>query len=71
MSKYKVLILYQDGTEEEDEYVYDTYEEAHERGCDILTDFATGAEVLNMSNPGDYPMELMEDPDFQVIQVDD
>ena len=68
MSKYKIIF----NGEEEDE-IFNTYEEAEEyaiyySGCGKL-----GAEILNMSNPGDYDYdeETYESPEYEIIEVDE
>lgn len=64
MAKYKVVFNY----EEEDE-VFDTREEAEEYAMELLSDWHTGAEVLEMSNPGDYPYDPDEEPEYRIIRV--
>lgn len=68
MSKYKIVF---DG-EEEDE-VFDTEEEAGEYASYLCSCAREGAEILNMSNPGDYDYDedSFEDPDYEIIEVDD
>lgn len=46
---------YSDGTNEEQDEVFDTEE----------------AEILNLSNPGDYPLDDYEAPDFEIVEIDD
>jgi len=58
MAKYK--IVWETG-EEEDE-IFDTKSEAKEYAYELQSYQRTGAEILNMSNPGDY--EYDED-DFE------
>ena len=31
----------------------------------------TEKEILNLSNPGDYPLDDYEDPDFEIIEIED
>ncbi len=71
MAKYQVLMLYSDGTEDLDDEVFDTEEEAEEYGCYLVSCCRTGAEIFNMSNPGDYPLDDYEDPDFEVVEADE
>ena len=68
MPKYKVEI---DG-ELEDE-VFDTEEEAEEYAMYLRSCAETGAEILHMSNPGDYEYdeETYVAPDYEIIEVDD
>lgn len=67
MSKYKVIL---DG-EELDE-IFDTEEDAKEHALYMSSCDELGAELLHMSNPGDYDYD--EDtyiyPDIEIIEVD-
>jgi hypothetical protein len=67
---YKVVIInLPDGTEELEE-VFETEEDAREFGLQWCSDYDAGAEVLHMSNKGDYPdPQGQEDVDFEVIKV--
>ena len=69
MTKYKVIF---DG-EEEDE-VFDTEEAAEEYGLYLCSCSRSGAEILHMSNPGDYDYDEDEDeyesPEFEVVEID-
>ena len=68
MSKYKIVF---DG-EEEDE-VFDTEEDAEEYAVYLQGCSREGAEILHISNPGDYDYDEdnFEYPDFEIIEVDD
>ena len=66
MAKYKV---YFDG--EEDDEVFDTYEDAEKYAFQWLSDWHAGAEVLEMSNPGDYPYDPNDEPEYEIIEIDD
>jgi hypothetical protein len=68
MSKYKIIF---NGEEEDD--LFDSEEDAEEyavymQGCSKL-----GAEILNMSNPGDYDYDEdnYEYPDYEIIEVEE
>ena len=67
MSKFRVIL---DGDMQDE--VYDTYEEAEEGALYMCSCARQGAEILNMSNPGDYEFDedTYEDPDYQIIEVD-
>ncbi|RHH13301.1 hypothetical protein [Bifidobacterium pseudocatenulatum] len=69
--KYKVVIHYSDGTEEEEDKLYDSKEQAEEAGSYGCSCYRMGREILNLSNPGDYPLNEDDDCDFEVIEVDD
>lgn len=68
MAKYKIIF---DG-EEEDE-IYDSEEAAEDYALYLCSCSHVGAEVLNLSNPGDYDYDEngFEDPDYEIIEVDD
>lgn len=68
MTKYKIII---DG-EEEDE-IFNTYEEAKEQAIYLCGCARQGAEILNMSNPGDYEYddETWESPEYEILEIDD
>ena len=51
---YKVVMHYSDGTSEEEDEIFETESEANNFGLEQLSNIATGAEVLHLSNPGDY-----------------
>lgn len=67
---WKVLYHYDDGTSEEDDEVFETEEEAEEHGLYMHSCASLGAEILHMSNPGDYPDDD-DDLDYEIIEVDD
>lgn len=68
MSKYKVLF---DG-ELEDE-AFDTEEEAEEYALYLSSCSREGAEILHMSNPGDYDYDedSYESPEYEIVEEDD
>ena len=70
MTKYK-LFWVEDG--EEDDEVFDTFEEADEMGRYYAACAEESAETLHLSNPGDYEYDPdeYEQPEFEVIEVDD
>ncbi|MFT3834398.1 MAG: hypothetical protein QM711_13925 [Micropruina sp.] len=68
---YKVVMQYDDGSSEIDDEVFDTEEEAQAYGLVCVSNYSTGAEVLHLSNPGDYPLNEDEEVDFEVVEVDD
>ena len=57
MAMYKVVLHYSDGTIEEEEEIFACVDE--------------GAEILNMSNPDDYPLEDACTAEYEVIEIDD
>ena len=65
MAKYKVLI----NDELEDE-VFDTEEEAEEHALYLVSCTKLGAEILHMSNPGDYDEDDYE-VDYEIIEIDE
>ena len=65
MAKYKVLF----NDEQEDE-VFDTEEEAEEHALYLVSCTQLGAEILHMSNPGDYDEDDYE-ADYEIIEIDE
>lgn len=68
MEKYRVIF---EG-ELEDE-VFDTEEEAEEYALYLCSCTREGAEILHMSNPGDYDYDEddFDEPEYQIIEVDE
>lgn len=62
---------YSNGTSEEDDEVFDSESAANDHGLYLASCCSEGAETLNLSNPGDYPLEDYEEPDYEIIEVDD
>lgn len=70
--KYKVIYHLPNGTEEEEDELYDTEEQAEDAGCYGCSCYSSGAEIFNMSNPGDNPLDGTEgDVDFEIVEIDD
>lgn len=69
MPKYKIIFY----GEEQDE-VFDTEEEAEDYVAYLHSCSRLGAEILNMSNPGDYDYDEDsfedEDPEYEIIEID-
>ena len=67
MARFRVII---DG-EMQDE-VFDSYEGAQEYALYLVGCARTGAETLNLSNPGDYPYDedSFDDPEYEVVEED-
>lgn len=65
MSKYRILF----NGEYEDE-IFDSEEEAHEYALYLCSCTQLGAEILHMSNPGDYDEDDYE-TDFEIEEIDE
>ena len=70
-TKYKVLMVYSDGSSEEQDEIFDDESSAEEYGQYCCGCCRQGREILHMSNPGDYPLNEDDDIDYEVIEVDD
>lgn len=68
MGKYKVVLHYENGDDEQDE-VFDSEDAAEEYGEYLLGCSSVGAETLNLSNPGDYDFDNYDKPDYEVIEI--
>lgn len=66
MKKYKIIFE----CEEEDE-VFDSYDEAEEYALYLVSCYHTGGEILEMSNPGDYPYDPDDEPEYEIFEIDD
>jgi hypothetical protein len=64
---FKVVMVYSDGTRQEDDDLFETESEAEEHGLYLCSCYSEGAEILHLSNPGDYPLD--DEADFQVVEV--
>jgi len=67
MTIFKVIF---DGEEQDD--VFKNEEDAEEYALYLRSCSRTGAEILHMSNPGDYDYDedTYEDPDYEIIEED-
>lgn len=63
MARHKIIF---DG-EEQDE-VFSTYDEAAERADDMIAECREGGEILELSNPGDYPYDPDVEPDCEIVE---
>lgn len=64
MEKYKIIF---EG--EEDDEVFDTYEEADNYAQYMVSCYHLGGEILEMSNPGDYPYDPEDEPEYEIIEI--
>ena len=69
MAKYQVEMRYSDGTRDLDDEVFTSKKDAEEYGLYLLGCCHSGCETLNLSNPGDYPLDDDDDVSFKVIKV--
>lgn len=69
VKKYKVVLNYSDGTSEEEDDVFDTIEDAEDYALYLVSCCNQGQEDLNLSNPGDYPDDEYEEPDYEIIEI--
>ena len=68
MTKYKIIF-----NDEEQDDIFKTEEDAREYALYLLSCSELGAEILHMSNPGeyDYDEDTYEDPEYEIIEIDD
>ena len=71
MTKYKVIMHYSNGISEEEEDIFDTEDDAEEYALYLISCGKEGAEILNLSNPGDYDLDDYDEPDFEIVEFDD
>ena len=68
MSIFKIVF---DG--EECDEIFDTEEDAEDHALYLSSCSREGAEILHMSNPGDYDYDeqTYEDPEYEIIEIDE
>ena len=68
MPKYKIIL-----EDEEQDEIFDSQEDAEEYALYLLSCSRLGAEILHMSNPGDYEYDEdeWESPDYEIIEIGD
>lgn len=64
MENYKVIF---DGDESDE--IFDSYEDAEEYAMEELTNWHAGGEVLELSNPGDYPYDPDDEPEYEIVKI--
>lgn len=69
VTKYKIVMIYSDGTEDEQDDVFDDESSAEGYAQYLCGCYHTGGEILNMSNPGDYPLDEDDDVDYEIIEI--
>ena len=65
---FRVVFSFQDGSTEEGDEVFDSWEDAEQYAVQWISDYHAGGEVLHLSNPFDYPNDEDEDVEFDVIE---
>ena len=65
MSKYQVLFA-----GELDDEIFDREEDAEEHALYLSSCTKLGAEILHMSNPGDYDEDDYDD-EYEIIEIDE
>ncbi len=57
---------------DEDDEVFDTYEEAEAAALEGQNSYAVGGEVLHLSNPGDYSEpDDSDEYEYEIVEVND
>ena len=64
MARYKVIF-----EDEEQDEIFDSEEAAEQYALYLCS--REGAEILHMSNPGDYDYDEDEKYDYEIVEVDD
>lgn len=64
---FKVVMIYPDGTREEEDDVFETQAEAEEYGDEQVGNYSAGAEVLELAGR----MHDDRDADYEVVEVED
>lgn len=68
MSIFKVIF-----DDEEQDEVFNDADDAYDYALECCSNARYGAEILHMSNPGDYDYDedTYVDPDFEIIEIED
>ena len=69
MAQYQVKMIYADGTTNIEDDIFDTEEAAEDYALYLVGCSREGAEILELSNPGDYPFDEFVEPDYEIIEV--
>ena len=66
MPKYKIIL-----EDEEQDEIFNSQEDAEEYALYLLSCSRLGAEILHMSNPGDYEYDEdeWENPEYEIIEI--
>lgn len=54
----------------DDDEVFETEAEAEAYALVQIGNYHQGAEDLHNSNPGDYPEDDDEDPEYEIVEID-
>ena len=73
MTKYRAVVTFPDGDEMTLEELFDNEDDASQAALNAISDWDTGAEVLNMSNPGDYYYDEndIDNADYYIEEIDE
>ena len=82
MSKYKYVLTFENGEifdsleeygDDEFQGTFKSYNDAEEAALYACSCSRCGAEILHMSNPGDYDFddETWKSPGYEVIEIDE
>ena len=79
MEKYKYILKYNNGDifdsleeygDDNFEGTFSSYEEAEEKALYAISCSKQGAEILNMSNPGDYEYDENEKIEYEIEEIE-
>jgi hypothetical protein len=65
MPKYRIIF----NNDEQDE-TFESYEAAEEYAQYLVSCHHEGGEILELSNPGDYPYDPDDEPDYSIVESD-
>ena len=66
MANYKIIF-----EDDEQDEVFSSYGEAQEYALYLVSCYHTGGEILEMSNPGDYPYDPDIEPEYEIVETDE
>ncbi|MBP3818194.1 MAG: hypothetical protein J6H31_07790 [Butyrivibrio sp.] len=66
MAKYKIIY---EGDEQDE--IFDTYDEANDYALYLVSCYYEGSEVLEMRDPVEFAYDPYDEPEYEIIEVDD
>ena len=70
MPKYKVNMIFNNGEDYELDEIFDSYEAAEKEALYSVSCSREGHDILEMSDPFDDNLDGYEDPDYEIIEID-
>ncbi|MCM1539041.1 MAG: hypothetical protein NC254_11675 [bacterium] len=76
MAKFKVVMTFPDGEvidsyeADGDDGIFNTEQEAEDYYSEWMSNYRVGGKVFHLSNPWDYPLEMVEqEPNYDIVKI--